>query len=1052
MVRRAFTNNHFEQLIDEWRRDIRRAGDHAGELELSPLYRRNLAKAALGFPTTDRAKFAQAVASMALIDESLNISTIRSSFDREGDVEWIEPLIRLLHLRFYGGPPTLKRGVDPIYDVEFNKPEWFRGPNAPFVFTRRLLGLPRMEHWRNADHGERGAFEYQSNARILVHDGVRSFLKARPGSVRPCTVVHTAVFQRGLSAFAGKLIDDDLELPAFEALPRCLLRASLRAPPHQAVDLPGMLQQIIAFYRGYTVQETPAVPDVDVRRDIDLVRSFMARFPAIFIVDGVQDVGPDLPDLRAAIIDDPVRLLMGHLLYPDIGSAREPASLETYQRNRFVILANGPCSWLGPMTQRVWNLPPAASASAKKYILSDGAYVHPPSLRAYFEASGDDRAGEEPYLQCADAILALHRRDAKLPPLEELAEFLVASVVELRPVWFIPLVLLVLTPGGMRPQTLLRVVAEWNKKPGLHRSPWLEASRSLDERSLIEFLSRFQAMIVAAEDNTLADTAPSVATRGVSGSALSTLSFLSPRTAELLSAPLLARIDGDDLIAIHVLIAQESMRQHTKLMRLADRDDHSSIRSNRRLLQGLYHGLAALDFSGGAQADQITEALPISRRERFSRMYAMFYRLLLEAPPNWEMSRVMSAEATKRDLLLAFIATDQPTTARSASTGVAPSLEPPEWLLRAVHEDAGTAAIANDLYLALCQALLQLNDFERLEYAFACAEMVRAATNPRFLDTRDAEALVKLEVDAEILADHLSSALAQVRRALKHRGVGSEMLVRARELMRQDDPADPFPLRRLVRPLDRGDAAAAISLVQRWAEILGTDAENIEPGASAAAGIRHRRRLFDAYVLFTLVDALRWETYIRDPFSRAFVPSGHAARVQVRVLVLHSRQAADAEGARRLRELARHRVDTLTRTFARYPAERPSMMILESILIRVEDQSTSGFLAALDALILADRQMLWAADRPRLRMRLLFERSKVLARLGKSNLDDSPAFAAWARHDTERLKILSELSGSALWKRLASRVRAPAEPLPPISLKRPGVARGRIRNSPGNRS
>jgi hypothetical protein len=122
------------------------------------------------------------------------------------------------------------------------------------------------------------------------------------------------------------------------------------------------------------------------------------------------------------------------------------------------------------------------------------------------------------------------------------------------------------------------------------------------------------------------------------------------------------------------------------------------------------------------------------------------------------------------------------------------------------------------------------------------------------------------------------------------------------------------------------------------------------------------------------------------------------------------------------------------------------MHIVESILIRAEDPSPGGLLAALDHLIEADRQLIWAVDRPRLRMRLLMERLKILRRLQASPSADAASFGAWAYLDQQRLQSLARVSGSALWIRMTGRVRRLPKPRPSAA-EREAVSTKRKRNS-----
>jgi hypothetical protein len=1007
--------------------------------------RREIAKAALGYEQRDRMTFADEIAGTAAAHgQILSSNTVRRAFDDPESLSgWHDHLLEVVRKRFSGGWPG-RPNLLPMSETEFNRLEEFSGANAPFVFCRRLLGLPRMEQSPLTDHGRRGDFDYQSDRRHQLGEALKAFLKPQSPESRPCFVIHSKVYQRGLSALAGRLFEESSERAGFQALPRCLLRASMHSPPYRGVDLPNILRQILAFYAGRGLEDASSVPDIDVRRDIELVRAYMAHYPAIFILDGVRDAGPDAPDLRAAMLDDPFRLLIGHLIYPDLGDARALASADTFRANRFVILADGPCAWLGPAVAGMHLLPPPSSGNARRYIQDDQAYNHGARLKAYFEKQGSITAGEEPFLQCADALLSLEGLAFQLPIPELLPELLAQRMAARRPHWVIPFALLLLTPGGLRSRTLFRLLSQWSQLGAPVDGGGADyGSGSFGEADLAHLCSCFRSMIVQGDDHTLMDAVSTNRDPPADevGSPYETLSVLSRATRDLLSEAILAFLSPADLTSLHALLSSESLHQHTNLVRSAERDDHASIRTNRRMLQALYHGLLSLDFSSGASV-----AGPVIRDvatavERFTQYYAVYYRLFLEAPPHWEMSRVMSAERVKRDLLFAMLATGQPVHSRSGREGMARSPRLPSWLEERLGRDPAATLISSDLLGALAQALLQLNQFDLLDELLSSTRHVLSKYSA-LGDAGDlGHTIAKLQIDSNILRDRPAVALAATRRAL--RAVKAPGLFPALRALRTTDVlAEPSVHRRLVGEVSPESAARAISFVQRWAEIVATSAEQQLWSEQQSLDAKGSRRLHHAIRLFALGDALRWLIFVNGPFDRAFVLSGHATRVQIRVTVLLSRHAEiGPAAAEKLLSRARERADALTRTFGRYPAERASMLIMESILTRVEDASEDGLRRALNDIIEADRQMIWATDRPRLRMRLLYERAKLLTRLSRLGAADFEINAVWARFDIERLRKLAEQSASALWIRIAARVKVPtASPTQP---KRPHRRRGR---------
>lgn len=91
------------------------------------------------------------------------------------------------------------------------------------------------------------------------------------------------------------------------------------------------------------------------------------------------------------------------------------------------------------------------------------------------------------------------------------------------------------------------------------------------------------------------------------------------------------------------------------------------------------------------------------------------------------------------------------------------------------------------------------------------------------------------------------------------------------------------------------------------------------------------------------------------------------------------------------------------------------MMILESSLLSEEQSGAVGLSAALSAMIAADRQMVWASDRPRLRMRLLYERMRLCRQLANAGDPRQKIFERWGELDGRRLQRLAKFSEAKLW-------------------------------------
>lgn len=1036
-VRDAVSHEYFAKLVGNWRK-----GGVSHTSDLPPSLRREIAHCCLGVAERERRAFASLVVESARPAKILDLDKVADDRDREGHPDWLPYLIRLLELTFLG--------PQAITEDEF-RTATFTGRNAPFVFLRRLLGLPRMEQVRPREWGtSRGKYDDTTLERTKLGRTIGKFLIGQPRwPLTPCMVIHSPDLPRGLSALAGDLADDALETVEMSRLPRCLLPASASVPPHRATDLPTIIGQILAFYECAPPPSFLSMSDSELRQGVRKIRRMMAAYPAIFIFDGVRDTGKVLGELRANMIDEPFASLIKNLLFPEPGTARNLADPEIFARNRFVILADGPCEWLAPHARPARVLTPPSNAAAIRFIREDGAYSNTSAVESYYRSNAATQQVTEPHLQLADALTSTGV--TALQPPADLAAQLTEELATTHPAWAAALCIVAMTPDVVLEDTLLmlveKLVAEWRwTNERLGRALPTFFSEDLTQEGLARLRNTLRSVVVAALDDTLMDVAETDrrAQKWRSTQRL-VLTFRTTATAKILGAALIGRLSIWDMTRLQRLLAEEALRQHTILVRNADRNDHSSIRNNRRLVQAIHHGLLSVHPSDSTSDVGLHRTLPGDFRERFRRLYTMFYRLLLEAPPHWEMSRVMSAEGVKRDLLLSALDTDRDASARAGLLfDATPRPVLPNWLLGDAKQNATSAAVANDLMLGTCQALLQLSDVSSFADAVAVASHIAHET----LEEPDKEVhlakLDRLRVDADILCARYEAALATIERRLASLNFTveafAELLLDARERLVDGIYDGDFPLKYLVEDIPEHVREQLIPLLQRWAEVQATRADLLLTGASRDE-VRGASLLTDAYVAFSIADEVRRRVFASDPLGRSYVLNGHSARVQIRVLLLMCRIRREGSlevrkaasfglsrrsletGSTRLLDLVRRRADSLSRTLARYPAERPSMLILESMIGRMRTLGEAGLRSALDYVLDAERQMSWATDRPRVRMRLLFERAKIMRRLAAYSADDANGaiYRGWADYDTQKLRMLADASGSDLWRELATR-------------------------------
>lgn len=1016
---------------------------------LSSGSKRRIASACLNYAGPGRR---QAIARhLYALGEPATMDTLAGAFSSDKDGQkppWHEQLVELGRRACIGGRPMSWEEFDkPIYE----------GPNAPFQFARRFLGLPSMVP---GDPVKAGIFEGESPERAGVLLEIREFVKhrARHGQksdrrAAQCMVVHSEGLPRGLSALARHLQEQALELPRMEALPVCIVPCTV------STDLPHAVDRLLRFWGEEGLSDPGVMSDAEVRSGIQRIREGLARCPATIIFTGVHDPGPHFRRLKSTMLDDPFASLIQHLILPEVGFIGALNDPDIFARNRFLVLADGPCDWLAPFRASAVKLGKPAEDAAKHFIVNDGVYKDAAKVLIFHEKHKDLTLANEGVLQLADAMFSLGHSPTGVTDIAGAAKQFVEALTK-SPEWLFPIAVVALTPGGLRHESLVRLAHTWRFVLALEQNlalrsqaPYL-ARVQLEQSDLDQFCNRFSGMFSNDDDSTLPDLTPVHPSDWLSASEDGDVipPVLHPRKTIDFRMPIVGRAVLDAILdrglvpplhlrLINVLLSEESIRQHTRLMRRSAREDHSSMRENRRLLQALHHAFLSISPEDDALTPilrDIPRVFPSSGKELFRRAYAMFYRLLLEAPPEWNVSRVMSADGVKRDLLLAALASGSPDDQGVLGFRAPPRLKVPDWILKDLRNEPTTQTILHDLLHGLAQAALQVGDMEVFDRAADEAEDIIRLCGRSYLSANLAD-INKLRIDALILRNRLDEALQRVQAGLWDLGL-------SRDVVREGQRGLPT--------LRLSNVPIVASLLERWGEIRATQGDLLFTSENEDDRLQGSRLLDEAESILALADGCRREAFNLDPLARSYSLSGHTTRVHIRVLLLQHRKAKGDKPAVRARrhnlyQAARRKADSLTRSLVRFPAERPSMLILESIIVRMTEgpmrptprlyrfpaaekkkeeeaafREWEGLKKALDLIVEADRQMIWATDRPRLRMRLLFERAKIMRDISKAAaapLDQQDLARRWAEHDVQLLHRLAQISGSALWVSLANR-------------------------------
>lgn len=965
----------------------------------------------------------------------------------------------------------------------------FRGREALHNFLLWLRGVP--EFGDGLDLRKDVSRSLAEAGREKEIAAVHAFLVAKAGrqSEPAIMVVHADGMTRGLTALANHVIDH----PDFATSPICYLPVSHMAGTPDIVDAPRLVGWLHNFYHGRRSGDpegpTRASSEAGFIEMVEDIRREMARKPAIIILDGHIDRVGGSNALRNIIVDDAVTGVLEMLVQPHGGSAETPSDISVFEKTCFLVLSDGPAESLAPYCSKRISFPGPQLVDTLRFLHDSDShggplFDYPEAVEAYCKATN---CSNEIEMHLVDVLASreLPFDDIAAGQPEKLVARLLKSLRDEDTRNFLIVTWLALTPGGLRYASLHRLLTRWGKiftsedGEGLAVCPSpFQSSLETVEDDVEGLVGYHDGLFIEVEDQTLSATMlqdhrledldarldpesdDRRSPRRDKGRA--TITFRLPRMRRLFLQEILKDEMAHDVIAaMHFLLAEESLRQHTMLMRHAERMDFSSMRANRRLCQALYHGFFSLKASPALRERVVTRipcVLPAPIERAFIRLYAIFYRNLLEAPPHWEVSRVMGADPVKRDLLLLALnaISDEPNRWRKAMLDdIEQGLTLPKWIL-----DAASRASADgseslplvetmaDLLVALGHAAEQLGEIDLVHKCGRIANDLDSQVAPAvwrvsgLVSQRFRRA--KIEIDAHISASKTRDAEQQIGAALL--AIGFEGLRdRARELAEKLDGGEITTWEALdktvnaaVEPVSAEHLAMVADLLARQAEVfipkplqeVGQTAPTGEPG--------DRLLLWRTFILLKMAVACRRLVAWRQPLGRSYVASGHWSRTYIRItlLILQLQERQDlykrpALDRIRLFQEMRKEADVLVRYFSRYPAERASLLVVEAMIVNALTKTREGLKAAHRLILEADERLTWATDRPRLRMRLLYERALILvaraAAISREDVTAAKVLLAAALFDRRRLVAMAETNPSTSWREWAADIDTSVE-------------------------
>ena len=946
--------------------------------------------------------------------------------------------------RYVEAANALSEGPQRISPTAFRERE-FSGPNAVADFAAWLLG-ERVEPARGLDlWNARDKYLFlETLEREAITQAVLQFLGDENGP--QVQVVYAKDMSRALTGFADMLIGRLKADPGRLGGPILYLPVSAYVPDYKKIDLPLIVGWLEAFYAGRQLKDARSPgTSAEMTDAFDNIRNAMAKQPATIILNGYPDYRGVLGDLRALVSDDATTQLLKHILHPSTADTTAPFNVADFKKTRIVLLADGPVQWLSPFAARSIELP-LPTADKQKELIHEKYYANPKEVLTYLDkyALAQNETNLLLVDSCVSAQALLGPQSTITVPGEEraaaLAETLIGDLRQTPTNAYVLVTLLGLSLDGIRVGTAVRVLRRWARMQQALQAADLPPifEDQIDVPSILALAQALEGLIIVVD---------SIAGRSLTGRAgfevsdrgggaeqeqkdsLRILMFRRPEIRQIVTEALLESTGPEMVAVLQRLLAEDAISRYTFFARHSDRIDTFDMRIHRSLVRALYHGfnsLMAPEKVLRAEIETRPDVLPSSATEAYRRLYSNFYRLLLEAPPNWEVSRTMGAAAVKRDLILVAMNAPVGNQRRYPTVELDRPLNVklPLWLL----EDGlpGAHELIEDMIAAYARAAIQLDDFRGLEQLEEEIERAQEAS----AKLGDTLSLLKVRIDALILQNDFDEAQALIQADLKAAGIdwetlNSATLELAGRIQGMSDASSQIErsaeqIARSLLPIDASpELLARLSdMLSRRAEILSQVAQKAQdPSASTV-------RFLQAFITFLVAERCRRWAFLTAPLSRSHLVSGHQTWAFVRTALLLVKYGMNGPGALTgltdyLIAKAQRQSDILARYNVRYAAERSSLLLMEAAIARV---GTRNLPDAQYLLCEADRRMIWATDRPRVRMRLLYQRCAFLMEQAAALEDKAMKlmFLDAAEFDHRQLAALARYSGARQWIEFAA--------------------------------
>ncbi len=911
-------------------------------------------------------------------------------------------------------------------------------------------------------------------------------------TLKPILTIAGDGMSEGLRAFALQLVKDLKD--AGETRPVVYLPASRNPLTNDKVSYPQLVAYLRAFYARERITEAlPATSADALRLDLEAIRGAMTREASIIILDGWSGFTGGLTRLGSAMIDDGLVTLIEEIIHPCRGVRAGLTDPAEFTRNRIIVLAATETQVLDAFAQPgAKSLPPPEAGEPMRRIakLQTRSVVMAGLAKDMVHDRTDVSLALMDFLtRGLDEATAAPLRATLLGGEKTLVPEVLRKL-STKPLAFLIVGLAVLMPDGIRLTTIARITRTWmaTQARASLGGPW-PTPETFDIETLAgeldvvvdwlgPLLSLGQDAPISGLDDR--DYPRERLEFGVDLDQISPdhryLDFTAPRLRPLFADRLTAEVEDRPAIArLHRLLAEDMLAQYNRIARHGDWRDANDVRFYRRLIQALYHGFCSL-ARGPSEVDLglkalSAAALPTDPTIAYLRLYAVHYRALLEAPPEWNLSRSLGRDDVKTDLIKLMLNLDGPRPWERLEHRESLVVRKPIFLSKPLRGAADPVAIARgqrtifaDQMASLAKAALRNNDLPTCDSALKeglnfVEDWLSSAHPGGELAEEASEArgaylgLAKTKIDFALVSSanaRLGHVLNEARtylvegfgfRAAWLKLLDDAVLSLTARTKRSDGVEDPkgagsFPdaAREILDAFARVVGEQSSEDLSAWSDLMGLMAEiHVLAGEHRDAPTNERtQEILKAYLLLTAADRLRRGAFDGAPLKRDFHLNAHSTRVLVRAclqLIKLGRQKGSSvpvETTDYLVSQTRRQLDILGRYVARFSTEKPSLLILEAAFARQAGTTPKVDLAIAERLLSeADDLMRAVTHRPRVRLRLMRERAKVYRGLARveTDLAVKQAYVDLTYLEIWRLELLAESAKLELWKSIAAAQR-----------------------------